>query len=974
MGEIEFPAMNSTQPAPPTIAGQILTYHQEEHTRTLMVGTPTWYSWLQTATQFTFTSDNATFTARRERASNKRGGWYWRAYHTHHGIRRRVYLGRSAQITPERLTAVAMRFARLDQDGEHERAHVRHHVHAERSDLQYNPSRSLQEPSRRHAESGADSENVSRLSNMLPSPLTSLVGRDQEVDAICGLLARPEVRELTLTGAGGVGKTRLAIAIAARVGDEFPDGICYVSLAALRDADFVLPAIAQAEGLPANRTLSAIDVLHTVLREKKHLLVLDNFEHVVTAGPSLSDLLAGCPHLKLLVTSREVLHVRGEREFVVQPLPLPDPHHLPNEETLSRYGAVALFLERAHEVQPTLALTATTAPLIAQICQRLDGLPLALELAAARLKVLSLGALRERLEHRLQVLTGGPRDLPARQQTLRQTIAWSYDLLAAEEQRLFRLLCVFVGGCTLAGAEAMYGAVGGERAHVLDGVTSLLDKHVLDRREQGDGAVRLLMHETIREYGLEALTASQELAAARQAHAEYYLGLTVTHFESGELVAWLGLLDREYANLHTALQWALERPASEIALRLQSALLHFWQGHRRLGESGTDLTRSATGSTSNPTRVPTGKRFTPAAMAHEQSDVEHDAALGHEMFTLQHEQRDAPHLARSLYLLGAFAWLIGDFAMADSYAEAGLVRARGTEDTITRAYLLDLLGQVALDQGEDRRARTLLEAGLVLHREAGDTLGSLGAYFFLERMLLAQGEVAHARTYAEEHLALAKAIDFRSGTAGALTFLGRLALEEGNAALAHELFEESLALLRAMNENMPLAVATNLQGIGVTLAALGQPAEAVRLWGAAEALCALLPEERAFVARARVAVRAELSQEAFTAAWAEGQAMTLEQALAAVGRAAHSGVLPRQATSNGRSAREPRPFVHDLTEREVEVLRLVARGLTDAQIADALVISRRTVNAHLRSIYRKLNITSRHAATYFALEHDLLMT
>ena len=964
--------MNSSRQTPPTIAGQILTYHQEEHIRTLIVGTPAWYSWLQTATLFTFTGDNATFTARCERAGNKRGGWYWRAYHTHQGRRRRVYLGRPGEITLERLNAVATRLARLDEDGKHEPAHTRQRVHAERAGLQHSPSRLLRGPSRRQAESRPFPEDVSRLTHMLPSPFISLVGREQELEALCTLLSRPEVRELTLTGSGGVGKTRLALALAAKVGGEFPDGICYVSLAALRDAELVLPTIAQAEGLAINRTLSTVEILQTVLREKKHLLVLDNFEHVVAAWPNLSELLAGCPRMKLLVTSREVLRVRGEREFVVQPLTLPDPHHLPDEETLARFGAVALFLERAHEVQPALALTATTAPLIAQICQRLDGLPLALELAAARLKVLSLAALRERLEHRLLVLTGGPRDLPARQQTLRQTITWSYDLLSPEEQRLFRLLSIFMDGCTLEAAEAVYSMFGGERALVLDGVTSLLDKHVLDRREQGDGAVRLLMHETIREYGLEALASSQELAAARQAHAEYYLRLTVTHFESAELVAWLGQLEREYANLHAALQWALERPASEIALRLQSALLHFWEGHRRLGEGGTVPDRSTTSSTSDPRRVPDGKRFTPAALALEQADEERDATLGYEMSTVQHEQRNVPHLARSLYLLGVFAWLIGDFAMADSYAEAGLVRARDTEDTITRAYLLDLLGQVALDQGDDSRARTLLEAGLMLHREAGDTLGSLGAHFFLERMLLAQGEVADARAYAEEHLALAKAIDFRSGIAGALTFLGRLALEEGNTALARELFDESLALLHEMNENVPLAVATNLQGIGVTLAALGRPMEAVRLWGAADALCALLPEERAFVARARAAVRAELSEEAFTAAWAEGHAMTLEQALAAIGRAAHSGSWPRQATSNGRSARQPRPFVHDLTEREVEVLRLVARGLTDAQIADALVISRRTVNAHLRSIYRKLNITSRHAATYFALEHDLI--
>lgn len=260
----------------------------------------------------------------------------------------------------------------------------------------------------------------------------------------------------------------------------------------------------------------------------------------------------------------------------------------------------------------------------------------------------------------------------------------------------------------------------------------------------------------------------------------------------------------------------------------------------------------------------------------------------------------------------------------------------------------------------------------MLHREAGDILGSLNALFFLERALSAQGEVTQARAWAQEHLALSKAIGFRSGIVGTLTFLGRLALEEGNAATASGLFEESLALLREMNENVPLTVATNLQGIGVTLATQGRLTEAVRLWGAAEALCALLPEERATKARSLAAVRAELGEEAFTVAWAEGQAMTLEQALAVMGHIALSSQPPAQATRRARRARHHLPSSHDLTAREEEVLRLVARGLTDAQIAEALVISPRTVNAHLRSIYTKLHISSRNAATYFALEHDLI--
>jgi predicted ATPase len=500
---------------------------------------------------------------RREQAGNKRGGWYWRAYHKRAGKRRRVYLGRSEELTPERLNAVATHLAGQDEVVEHEHARARHRKPGH-AGLEERPPRSPADLSWRQAERGASAEPVRRPSSTLPSPLTSLVGREQEVVAACTLLSHPEVRELTLTGTGGVGKTRLALAIAARLQDAFPDGICFVSLAALRDADLVLPTIAQAEGLQDNIPRSPVEVLQAALREKHHLLVLDNFEQVVTAAPSLVNLLAACPHLKMLVTSREVLRVRGEREFVVQPLALPDPKPLPDDETLAHYGAVALFLERAREVQPTFELTALTAPLITDICRRLDGLPLALELAAARLKVLSLPAPLERLSHRLHLLTGGPRDLTARQQTLRQTIAWSYDLLSHGEQRLFRLLSVFVNGCTLEAAEAVYSTLGGERAQVLDEVTSLLDKHLL---YQGDHPPRLLLHETIREYGLEALVATQELEMARQVHAEYYLGLAGAHLEGVELAAWLEQLECEYANLRAALQWALERPASEVSWR-----------------------------------------------------------------------------------------------------------------------------------------------------------------------------------------------------------------------------------------------------------------------------------------------------------------------------------------------------------------------------------------------------------------------
>jgi predicted ATPase/DNA-binding CsgD family transcriptional regulator len=513
-----------------------------------------WYVWLESHRLFRFEHPASPFIARKEQHS---GGWHWYAYRRRGGRLLTAHLGISAELSLTRLHAIAIALVGDDRK----------------------PARRLAVGVRVAKAPVSQSPQIVKVTepgpviqHILPQPLTSLVGREQETAKVMALLQRPEVHLVSIVGTAGVGKTRLALQVATDLMENFVNGVFFVALASLRDAELVLPTIAQTLGLRARGNQCVFDLLATALRDKHCLLLLDNCEQVISAVPLLVELLQVCPFMKMIVTSRTVLHVRGEYPFPVHPLALPDLTHEQDCVSLSLVAAAQCFLYRVQAVRPSFQLTDSIASVIAEICIRLDGLPLALELAATYLKLLSPQQLLLRLEHRLNLLTVGAADLPERQQTLRNTLQWSYELLNEEEQQLFRRLSVFVSGCTLERVEGIYSLLSESGGQLLNGITALLDKQLL-YRQQGECEGRLLMLETLREYGLECLAICGETEAIQSAHAHYYLALAEQEASKAcrteQAPVWH---EQEQDNLRTALNWLQEHNESEEASRLHRAL------------------------------------------------------------------------------------------------------------------------------------------------------------------------------------------------------------------------------------------------------------------------------------------------------------------------------------------------------------------------------------------------------------------
>ena len=838
----------------------------------------------------------------------------------------------------------------------------------------------------------------------LPVPLTRLIGREAEVAAVRDALLALEVRLLTLVGAPGIGKTRLALAVAHALaggppvgvdGERvvelgFADGVFFVPLAPLHDPELILPTIAQAVGVREAGGQSLPGTLHAALRDRQLLIVLDNCEHLLAAAPLVGELLGACPGLTVLATSRAPLHLYGEHEYPVPPLALPDLARLADPAALATVPAVALLMERARAVRPDFGLTAQNAPPVAEVCVRLDGLPLALELAAARLKLLPPNALLARLGSRLDLLADGARDRPARHQTLRAALAWSHDLLSPGEQRLLRRLVVFAGGWTLEAAEAVC-VFGAEDADgdgrlspappIFDRLATLVDQNLLQQKDQPDGEPRFTMLETIREDGVERLEATGEAAEIRRRHAEYYLGLMAA-YEHPLLVGqrawpknWIEGLLGEFDNLRAALAWSQEEArqgrseAVHRALQTAPALSNVWarRGHLSEGRRWLEWMLGESADAPTPARV---KALDVAGyLASAQGDHDRASALLEAAIVASRALADERILANSLRYLGPVARHRGAVEQAAAALEESLALYRTLGDEWGVGRVLEQLSLVAQDQGDDDRAMTLAEESVALLRAHGDKASVACALATLGQVAWLRGRYRRAAAVCEESLALFVEVGSLYGFAIASCALGLVAWRLGDPRRAASLLTEGLTQAWKNGDREWIGVGLNY------LACLAcdqrDQRRAVRLLAATEAVwaepgAAPWPASRADHERAVRAARSALGEGAFAAAFAQGRTMALEEAVEDA-RSLAEAVPAAAPASEPPADRE----LSLLTAREREVAALVARGLTDPQIAQALVIGRRTAETHVANCLGKLGFATRAQLAAWAVERGL---
>ncbi|HEY3062718.1 MAG TPA: LuxR C-terminal-related transcriptional regulator [Chloroflexota bacterium] len=773
----------------------------------------------------------------------------------------------------------------------------------------------------------------------LPAHLPRLIGREQELEAICRALLAADRGLLTTTGTGGSGKTRLALEVAATLRKQFADGVWYVELASIVDPALVPMAVATALGLREAPGRPVIETVRRSLRERSLLLVLDNCEHLIDACARLvDDLLSGCPGLRVLATSREPLRMAGELVWRLAGLAAPDLDSPPTDPAdLGRFAAVRLFAERARAAQPDFALGPRNARAVGEICTRLGGLPLALELAAARVRVLAPEEIATNLEDSFRLLTGGNRTAPARQQTLRAALDWSYDLLSGEERALFRRLALFAGGFNLASAEAV-GAEGPiEQTDVLDLLTQLVDKSLV-QDDQADGVARHRLAEPVRQYARERLNDSGEARGTAARHAAHFLAFAEDaepKLMSADRHRWVARLETEHQNLRSALSWLLSVGDVEAGLRLATALVPFWSNRGHLSEGRIWLERGLTidGST-----VPGARR------------------------------------AKALSGAGMLAMLQIDSPGARPLLEQSLTLCRASGNTQGAADALGMLAHAVHFEGDIPAMVALGEQSLALYREVDDRMGIAGALGQLGHAAWHQQQYPAAWALLQDALALLRELEsswslwnpFMSIT-HVLWTLGNVARDQADYPTARSLYAEGM--VAAQEQGSAFHVAVLLDSFASLAATQGQAARAARLLGAAEAVrhasdVALAPVyRRDFYDAITATVQAALDTESLSAAWADGGAMSWEQAIAYG--------LTDTVDADVRSAQ---PLVHPdrLTSREAEILRLLAGGKSNPSIANELVLSVYTVERHVANIYTKIGLHTRVEAAAYALRHRLV--
>jgi predicted ATPase len=722
--------------------------------------------------------------------------------------------------------------------------------------------------------------------NNLPVQRTAFIGRELEASALRQLLSRADVRLVTLTGPGGIGKTRLALQVAADIASEFPGGACFVALAGVSEPGLIASAIAQALGVREIGNQSPQESLKEYLigLDQPTLLLLDNFEHLVSGAPLIAQLLTIAPKLKAMITSQAPLHVYGEQEFPVPPLALPDLKSIPSLEVLSHLPAVALFVERARAVKHDFVLTKENSPAVAAICARLDGLPLAIELAAARIKLLSPSAMLARLESRLNLLTGGPRDLPTRQQTLRSTVDWSYGLLNSAEQTLFRRLSVFAGGCTLEGVEAVCDTKGNLGLDVLDGMASMVDKSLAQHVEQVDTETRFRMLSTLREYALERLAESDDEAATRRAHAAYYLVLAEEGAEDAAThPEWLDRFEMEHDNFRVALDYLIQTGDAEWGLRLGAALFHFWETREHLREGRDAITRLlALAGTGSRAKLRARLLFAGAVLAGEQGDFASAQRLFEESLDTCVELNDNRGVAVALNALAVNARDRGELDVASLLFERCVAIWKDLGDSADIARALSNLAGVMKAKSEYARASSLYDECLTMFGKAGDGAGVAWTLNYQGDVAREKLDFVAARSFCEQSLAAFRQLRDGWGIASALSDLAGLASDQGHNAEARRLYGESIKLFQELGHKR--GIARVLECLAASAAAQSNAEQSLHLAGAAAALrqrlgTPLTPAEQPRLERALDFARRTLGNAAGLTAWMEGWGMPVEQAI-----------------------------------------------------------------------------------------------